>query len=58
MKQSEYYKNIIEYIEIRLNLISAIESAKNEKDYYKKQLYLKMVEQRQEELNKWLNKEV
>ena len=58
MKQSEYYKDILEYIEIRLNLISTIETAKNEKDYHKKQLYLKMLEQRQEELNKWLNKEV
>ena len=58
MKKSEYYKDIIQYIEARLNLISCMEEAKLTKDFYKRQLYLHMVEQRQNEIDKWLSEEI
>jgi len=54
----EKYKDIIQYIETRLSMFSTVEVAKTEKDYYKKQLYLHMIEQRQAEIDKWLNEEV
>ena len=58
MKKSKYYKDIIEYIEARLGLIDAMECAKQEKEHYRKQLYLHMMEQRQNEIDKWLNEEI
>lgn len=58
MKKLEYYKDILTYIETRLNLMDTMIAAKEEKDYHKKQLYLYMIEQRQNEIDKWLNEEV
>ena len=58
MKKSEYYKDILFYIEERLGLISAMEAAKEEKEPRRRDLYLHMVEQRQSAINKWLNEEV
>lgn len=58
MKKSEYYKDILEYIEARLGLMSAMDEAQNIRDYYRRQLYAHIVEQRQEEITKWLNEDV
>ena len=58
MKKSEYYKDILFYIEERLGLISALEATKEEKEPRRRDLYLYMVEQRQEAINRWLNEEV
>lgn len=58
MKKSEYYKDILFYIEERLGLISALEAAKEEKEPRRRDLYLYMVEQRQNAINKWYNEEV
>jgi hypothetical protein len=58
MKKQEYYKDILEYIEARLGLISAIENAKEAKDHYRRQLCLHIVEQRQAEIDRWLNEEI
>ena len=58
MKKSEYYKDILFYIEERLGLISAMEAAREEKEPRKRDLYLYMVEQRQSAIDKWLNEEV
>lgn len=57
MKNKEKYKDVIQYVEARLALTSALESAKEIKDHYKKQLYLHIVEQRQNEIDAWLNAE-
>lgn len=58
MKKSEYYKDILKYIEARLDLISTIEAAKEIKEHYRKELYLHMIQQRQDEITKWLNEEI
>ena len=58
MKKSEYYKDIIQYIEARLDLIDALSCACVEKEHSKKEKYLYIVEQRQQEINKWMNEEV
>lgn len=58
MKKSEYYKDILFYIEERLGLISAMEAAKEEKEPRRRDLYLYMVEQRQNAINRWYNEEV
>lgn len=58
MKKSEYYEDILFYIEERLGLISAMEAAKEEKEPRRRDLYLYMVEQRQSAIHKWLNEEV
>lgn len=58
MKKSEYYKDILEYIEARLGLMSAIDEVQNIRDYYKRRLYMHMIEQRQKEITKWLNEDV
>ena len=58
MKKSEYYKDILFYIEERLGLISTMEAAKEEKDPRRRDLYLYMVEQRQQAIDRWLNEEV
>ena len=58
MKKSEYYKDILFYIEERLGLISAMEAAKEEKEPRRRDLYLYMVEQRQNAIDRWLNEEV
>ena len=58
MKKSEYYKDILFYIEERLGLISAMEAAKEEKEPRRRDLYLHMVEQRQNAINRWYNEEV
>ena len=58
MKKSEYYKDILTYIEARLGLIQALEDAKETKDHYRRQFYLHIVEQRQQEIDRWLNEEI
>ena len=58
MKKSEYYKDILFYIEERLGLISAMEAAKEEKEPRRRDLYLYMVEQRQNAIDKWFNEEI
>ena len=58
MKKSEYYKDIIFYIEERLGLLSAMDAAKEEKEPHRRDLYLYMVEQRQNDIDRWLNEEV
>jgi DNA-binding XRE family transcriptional regulator len=57
MKKSEYYKDILTYIEARLGLIQALQDASETKDHYRRQLYLHIVEQRQQEIDRWLNEE-
>lgn len=58
MKKSEYYKDILTYIEARLGLIQALQDASETKDHYRRQLYLHIAEQRQQEIDRWLNEEV
>lgn len=58
MKKSEYYKDILKYIEARLGLMSAMDEAQNIRDYHRRQLYMHIIEQRQEEITKWLNEEI
>ena len=58
MKKKEFYKDILIYIESRLALIEALHNAEVTKDFYKKQLQLHIAEQRQKEINKWLEEEV
>ncbi len=58
MKKSEYYKDILTYIEARLDLISAMESACKERDYHRQQFYLNVVERKQQQINKWLSEDV
>ena len=58
MKKSEYYKDILTYIEARLGLVQALQDALETKDHYRRQLYLHIAEQRQQEIDKWLNEEV
>lgn len=58
MTKLEYYKDILTYIEARLGLIQALQDASEAKDHYRRQLYLHIVEQRQQEISKWLNEEV
>ena len=58
MKKKEYYKDILEYIEARLELIEALNNASTTKDFYKQQLQFHIVEQRQKEINDWLESEI
>ena len=58
MKKKEFYKDILIYIESRLALIEALNNAEVTKDFYKKQLQLHIAEQRQKEINRWLEEEV
>ena len=58
MRQSEYYKDILTYIETRIGLLTALKNAVATKDHNRKQLYLHIAEQRQKEIDEWLNKEV
>lgn len=58
MKKQDYYKDILTYIEARIGLIQALEDAKETKDHYRRQLYLHIVEQRQQEIDRWLNEDV
>ena len=58
MKKSEYYKDILTYIEARLGLVQALQDASETKDHYRRQLYLHIAEQRQQEIDRWLNEEV
>ena len=58
MKKQELYKDIIKYIEARLNLMDTMAAAKEIKDHYKQQLYFHMIEQRQQEIDKWLKEEI
>lgn len=58
MKKQDYYKDILTYIEARIGLIQALEDAKETKDHYRRQLYLHIAEQRQQEIDGWLNEEV
>ena len=58
MKKSEYYKDILAYIEARLGLVQALQDASETKDHYRQQLYLHIAEQRQQEIDRWLNGEV
>ena len=57
MKNKEKYNEIIKYIETRLDLITALQEASTAKDHNRQQLYLHIVEQRQQEINKWLESE-
>ena len=58
MTKGEYYKDIIKYIEARLNLMDTMAAAKEIKDHYKQQLYFHMIEQRQQEIDRWLREEI
>ena len=58
MTKAEYYYDILTYIEARLGLIQALEDAKETKDHYRRQLYLHIAEQRQQEIDRWLNEEM
>lgn len=58
MKKQDYYKDILAYIEARLGLVQALEDASGTKDHYRRQLYLHIVEQRQQEIDRWLNEDV
>ena len=58
MKKSEYYADIIQYIELRLSEIEALEEYKLEKDHYKKQMELHIAQQRRKEIDKWLEENV
>lgn len=58
MRRSEYYKDILTYIETRIGLLTALKNAVDTKDYNRQQLYLHIAEQRQKEIDEWLNKEV
>ena len=58
MKKSEYYKDILGYIEARLGLMSAMNEAQTIRDCYRRQLYTHIIEQRQDEIIKWLNEEM
>lgn len=56
--KAEYYHDILTYIEARLGLIQALQEASETKDHYRRQLYLHIAEQRQQEIDKWLNEEM
>ena len=58
MKKSEYYKDILTYIEARIGLLTALNEGSETKDYNRRQLYSYIVEQRQNEIDKWLNEEI
>lgn len=58
VKKSEYYKDILTYIEARIGLMQALQDASETKDHYRRQLYLHIAEQRQQEIDRWLNEEV
>lgn len=58
MKKSEYYKDIIRYIELRLAEIESLEGYRQEKDHYKQQMKLYMARQRRKEIDLWLGEEV
>ena len=58
MKKSEYYKDILTYIEARIGLSTALKEGSETKDYNRQQLYSYIVEQRQNEIDKWLNEEI
>ena len=58
MTKAEYYHDILAYIEARLGLIQALEDAKETKDHYRRQLYLHIAEQIQQEIDRWLNEEI
>ena len=58
MKKSECYKDILTYIEARLGLIQALQEASETKDHYRRQLYMHIAEQRQQEIDRWLNEEM
>lgn len=58
MKKREYYKDILTYIEARLQLADAIIEVQTAKDFYKQQLYREIIRQRQEEIDKWLEEEI
>lgn len=58
MKKREYYKDILTYIEARLQLADAIIEVQIAKDFYKQQLYREIIRQRQEEIDKWLEEEI
>ena len=56
--KAKFYHDILTYIEARLGLIQALQDASETKDHYRRQLYLHIVEQRQQEIDRWLNEEV
>lgn len=58
MKKYEYYQDIIKFIDLKLNQLSTMEEIQRTKDFYKKQLYIHMYEQRQKEIDEWLNEEI
>jgi hypothetical protein len=58
MKKSEYYKDILDYIEARLGLMYSLEEAVKTKDNSERQLHLHIAEQRQQEISRWLNEEI
>ena len=58
MKKSEYYADIIQYIELRLAEIEALEEYKLAKEHYKKQMELYIAQQRRKEIDKWLDEEI
>ncbi len=57
MKKSEYYADIIQYIELRLSEIEALEEYKLAKDHFEKQMDLHIAQQRRKEIDKWLESE-
>lgn len=57
MKNIEKYKDILEYIELRLNLLSSLNTLEHTKNINEKDFVKIQIEQLQTEIDKWLNKE-
>lgn len=58
MNRQEKYEDILDYIEMRLDLMQAANQMSYEKDYRIRQKCLYVVEQKQKQIQKWLNEEV
>lgn len=58
MNRQEKYEDILDYIEMRLDLMQAANQMSYEKDYHIRQKCLYVVEQKQKQIQKWLNEEV
>ena len=58
MNRQEKYEDILDYIEMRLDLMQVANQMRYEKDYHIRQKCLYIVEQKQKQIQKWLNEEV
>ena len=57
MKNKEYYKDIIEYIELRFSIESALIEINCTKDFYREQLLKHIIEKTQDKVDEWLEQE-